>query len=114
MKWTKVEVDETLCAHPEGGRLLGASPSASGELWVCYIEKAVAAIMGGWDKLSGHCTHAWRLLTGCQKQYCIFSHETGYRAHAPFNPDTQQLEGVANAIGNPNYWLHDWPEVNVT
>ena len=49
--------------------LLGCEPSQDGELWACYLEKAVAAHCGGWDKIDGgQCTHAWALLTGCKSQ----------------------------------------------
>jgi hypothetical protein len=72
--WEAVDVvvDERLCTEPGGQKLLGAEPSASGETWVCYLEKAVAALSGGWDELDlGSVTHAWRLLTGCRDQYMI-------------------------------------------
>ena len=66
--WTEVdiEIDERLCANPTpGALLLGAKPSEDGELWVCYLEKALAIHCGGWDKIvGGQCTHAWSLLTG--------------------------------------------------
>lgn len=80
--WQEVDivVDERLCTLPSGQELLGAAPAASGELWVCYLEKAVAAHCGGWDKIDGgQCHHAWRLLTGCREQYCIRqSNDTGF------------------------------------
>jgi hypothetical protein len=60
-KWEEVdiEVDERLCASPDG-RLLASKPSEDGELWVCYIEKAIAIHCGGWDKITGGtCGHAW-------------------------------------------------------
>lgn len=44
--WTEVDiaVDERLAATPDGsGKLLGAGLSKDGELWVSYLEKAVAA-----------------------------------------------------------------------
>ena len=52
--------------------LLGCEVSKDGELWACYLEKALAAHCGGWDKINGgQCTHAWALLTGCREQYTI-------------------------------------------
>ena len=54
--WKEVDivVDERLCATPDGkGHLLGAKPSEDGELWVCYLEKALAAHCGGFDKITG-------------------------------------------------------------
>lgn len=51
--------------HGIGRELLGCAPSIAGELWPCYVEKAVAVLCGGWDNIhGGTCTHAWRLLTG--------------------------------------------------
>ena len=39
-----VVVDERLAVKADGsGQLLGCEPSSDGELWVCYLEKAVAA-----------------------------------------------------------------------
>ena len=64
-----VVVDERLARKPDGTGLLGCEPSRDGELWACYLEKAVAAHCGGWDKIDGgQCTHAWALLTGCKAQ----------------------------------------------
>ena len=69
--WTEVdiEIDERLAAAPNGG-LLAAKPSADGELWACYLEKAFAIHAGGWDKIvGGQCAHAWAVMTGCKYQY---------------------------------------------
>jgi hypothetical protein len=62
--WKEVDIviDERLCADPvdnkEGLRLLGTRPSIDGELWVPYLEKALAAHCGGWDKIvGGQCNH---------------------------------------------------------
>lgn len=69
--WKEVDVviDERLCVQANGsGDLLGARPSEDGELWVCYLEKALAAHCGGWDKIKGgQCTHGWSLMTGCRQ-----------------------------------------------
>ena len=46
-------VDERLAAKADGSGLLGCSPSDDGELWPCYLEKAVACHCGGWDKIDG-------------------------------------------------------------
>jgi hypothetical protein len=54
--WKEVDVviDERLAVHPDGsGRLLASKPSKDGELWVVYLEKALAAHCGGWDKITG-------------------------------------------------------------
>ncbi len=78
--WTEVDVviDERLAARPDGTGLLGCSPSSDGELWACYLEKAVAKHCGGWDEIDGgQCTHAWAILTGCRYQYNIRRKEDG-------------------------------------
>merc|ERR1740121_2141797 len=65
-----IRVDERLCSKADGSGLLGCTPSCTGDLWACYLEKAVAAHCGGWDEIKGgQCTHAWRILTGCKHQY---------------------------------------------
>ena len=70
--WKEVDIviDERLPAHYDGsGNLLASKPSEDGELWACYLEKALAIHCGGWDKIvGGQCTHAWALLTGCKYQ----------------------------------------------
>ena len=71
--WSEVDVviDERLAAKADGSGLLGCSPSADGELWVCYLEKAIAVHCGGWDAIDGgQCPHAWMMLTGCKEQ-CV-------------------------------------------
>lgn len=59
--WKEVDIviDERLCAHPDGEQqLLASKVSEDGELWAAYLEKAIAAHAGGWDKLvGGQCTH---------------------------------------------------------
>ncbi len=43
--WKEVDIviDERLASLPDGsGKLLAARPSEDGELWVCYLEKALA------------------------------------------------------------------------
>lgn len=114
-KPVEVTVDERLCSTPDG-RLLGATPSPTGELWVCYLEKAIAAHCGGWDKINGgQCTHGWQLLTGAREQYQIsYSEEDGgYRPYGTFNPNTKEWEQLANSPseGFQGAWPMDWPEV---
>jgi len=60
--WKEVDIviDERLPVRADGsGYLLGAKPSKDGKFWVTYLEKAVAAHCGGYDKLNGkteyHC-----------------------------------------------------------
>jgi hypothetical protein len=93
--WKEVDivVDERLCAMADGSRkLLGAKPSEDGELWVCYLEKALAAHCGGWDKIDGgQCTHAWALLTGCKDQFLIRKTKKGkFTYHAKYDPKTKK------------------------
>merc|ERR1712012_196815 len=79
--WEPVDVviDESLCSKADGSGLLGCKPTVTGELWPCYLEKAVAIHCGGWDKINGgQCTHAWRILTGCKKQYTFREAENGF------------------------------------
>ena len=73
--WEPVDVvvDERLAANANrSGELLGARPSDDGELWVPYLEKAIAVHCGGWDEIDGGaCPHAWSILTGCKETYVI-------------------------------------------
>jgi hypothetical protein len=58
--WKEVDVvvDERLPVRSDGsGFLLGAKPSRDGKLWVPYLEKAIAAHCGGFDKLQGMESH---------------------------------------------------------
>ena len=103
-----VVVDERLAAAADGSGLLGCQPSADGELWPCYLEKAVAAHCGGWDKIDGgHCTHAWALLTGCKEQYMIFSSDDGQTFEC-----FGERESLANS-SHDSHWLLPmmWPAV---
>jgi len=114
--WQPVDivVDESLCSNAEGSGLLGACATITGELWICYLEKAVAVHCGGWDKIDGgQCTHAWRLLTGCKDQYTFRDTGDGYGCYGAFNPNTQEWEQLANSPhdGFQGLWPMLWPEV---
>jgi len=117
--WKEVDivVDERLPAHYNGsGNLLAGKPSGDGELWACYLEKAVAIHCGGWDKIvGGQCTHAWSLLTGCKEQYTIRRNPaTGkWQCFAKFNPKTKQWANHTNSPHDcPNTtWRVGWPKV---
>jgi len=111
-----VKVDERLCASADGKGLLSALPSHSGELWVCYLEKAIAAHCGGWDKLDGgQCTHAWSLLLGCKETYTInvCSGDAGYSCWGKFNPNEKKHETLGNSPhdGFQGNWPSAWPTV---
>ena len=111
-----VVVDERLAAAADGSGLLGCKPSADGELWPCYLEKAVAAHCGGWDKIDGgQCTHAWSLLTGCREQYTIQSSDDAqtFRCFGAFNPNEGNWETLANSPHDSNAGLcpMTWPAV---
>lgn len=114
--WKPVDIviDERLCSKPDGG-LLGCHPSATGELWVCYLEKAIAVHCGGWDKIDGGtCDHAWRLLTGCKEQYTIRRKKDGYfHCFGSLNANTKQWEALQNSPhdGFRGLWPMPWPEV---
>lgn len=114
--WKEVDivVDERLCSY-QGG-LLASKPSEDGELWVCYIEKAVAIHCGGWDKLvGGQCTHAWALLTGCKHQYSIWKNpKTGkYCCHGKYNTHESRWAKLQNSPhdGETGMWRMPWPSV---
>lgn len=116
--WSEVDVvvDERLARKADGSGLLGAAPSKDGELWVAYLEKAVAVHCGGFDKINGgQCTHAWALLTGCKAQYTIRRNDaTGkYGCFSFFNPNEGRHEALANSPhdGFQGLWPMAWPEV---
>eukprot|EP00977_Amphora_coffeiformis_P007216 scaffold1569_cov171-Amphora_coffeaeformis.AAC.2 len=119
--WKEVDykIDERLCAAPPGSgqlQLLASKPSEDSELWVCYLEKALAIHCGGWDKITGgQCTHAWSLLTGCKEQYTIrINPETGkYACYAKFNPNIGKWAPHANSPHDceKTMWRCPWPRV---
>jgi len=117
--WKEVDIviDERLPAHYNGsGQLLAGKPSEDGELWACYLEKALAIHCGGWDKIEGgQCTHAWSLLTGCREQYQMKRNpETGnWRCFAKQNPKTKVWAEHANSPKDQakTTWRVHWPEV---
>lgn len=118
--WKEVDicVDERLCVMADGSRrLLASQPSEDGELWVCYLEKALAAHCGGWDKITGgQCTHAWALMTGCREQYMIRQGTNGkYACHAKFNPNTGKWSPHANSPHDcdASMWRVAWPKVGL-
>ena len=54
-----IQVDERLIKKDDA--LYGAKPTAQGELWPCYLEKAVAAMCGrgeqsAWKSVDGRCS----------------------------------------------------------
>jgi len=115
-EWQPVDVvvDERLCSNPDNSSLLGAQPSVAGELWVCYLEKAIAAHCGGWDEIDGGtCSHAWRLLLGCRDVYTFKLKEEGFACFGTFNPNTGEWEQLANSPhkGFQGLWPMAWPEV---
>lgn len=112
--WTEVDVtiDERLARKPDGTGLLGCEPSKDGELWGCYLEKAVAAHCGGFDKIDGgQCTHAWALLTGCKEQYTIRRSGEKFSCYGAYNPNEQRWETLANSPhdGFRGLWPMAWP-----
>lgn len=120
--WTEVDIviDERLPARPDvRGAVFGAKASADGELWLCYLEKAIAAHCGGWDKIDGgQCTHAWSLLTGCKEQYVI-QRIPEDPANGPFgiwakyDPTSQcwAKHGNSPSDGQQGMWRVPWPKV---
>jgi hypothetical protein len=117
--WKEVDivVDERLCVMADGsGHLLAAKPSTDDELWVCYLEKALAAHCGGWDKITGgQCTHAWALMTGCKEQFEITKNKkTGkYICMAKYNPLKKEWLKHGNSPHDTDGVVYQvaWPEV---
>mmetsp|Transcript_15013 Transcript_15013/g.32700 ORF Transcript_15013/g.32700 Transcript_15013/m.32700 type:complete len:522 (+) Transcript_15013:158-1723(+) len=119
--WTEREivVDERLAASGDidSKLLLGAKPSVDGELWTCYLEKALAIHCGGWDRIvGGNCNHAWALLTGCKEQYHItnkYSTSKKFQCLGKFNPHKQEWEKRFNCFHDNEqvHWEQEWPEV---
>jgi hypothetical protein len=115
--WKEVDivVDESLCTSPTG-QLLASKPSEDGELWVCYLEKALAIHCGGWDEITGgQCTHAWALMTGCKEQYLIQkSKKTGkFICTANYDVNRKQWAKHYNSPhkGDGITWNVPWPKV---
>ncbi|KAL3924628.1 MAG: hypothetical protein SGILL_000929 [Bacillariaceae sp.] len=117
--WKQVDVvvDERLSVKSDGsGFLLGAKPSKSGKFWVPYLEKAIAAHCGGWDKLQGGaCSVAWPMLTGSRNQY-IISRNSKTDMHyctARFNTMEQQWTDHTNSPqdSDQSVWKVSWPKV---
>jgi len=112
-----IVIDERLAASPDGnGQLLSTKPSEDGELWVCYLEKALSIHCGGWDKITGgQCTHAWALLTGCKEQYTIKKNpKTGkFQCFGKYNPYEKRWANHGNSPhdGELSMWQMDWPKV---
>eukprot|EP00526_Cylindrotheca_closterium_P002804 CAMPEP_0113639982 /NCGR_PEP_ID=MMETSP0017_2-20120614/20982_1 /TAXON_ID=2856 /ORGANISM="Cylindrotheca closterium" /LENGTH=1017 /DNA_ID=CAMNT_0000551237 /DNA_START=112 /DNA_END=3165 /DNA_ORIENTATION=- /assembly_acc=CAM_ASM_000147 len=115
--WSEVDIiiDERLCANPDGKKmLLGARPSKDGQLWVPYLEKAIAALCGGYDKIEGgQCTHAWPILTGVKEQYTIQTKTSPdkFGCYARFNSYRNEWADHANSPqeGERTIWRTKWP-----
>jgi len=115
--WKEVDIviDERLCTD-HSGTLLGAKPSADGELWVCYLEKAFAVLCGGWDKIKGgNSDHAWRILTGCAHVYTILREQDGWGCYRSGTKDakTGKWDPLQNSPKDCSSTLSpiDWPQV---
>eukprot|EP01043_Picozoa_sp_COSAG02_P083156 COSAG02_NODE_21234_length_797_cov_0.969914_1_plen_265_part_11 len=112
-RWEEVDiiVDERLCATDDGKRLRFAKLSEDGELWVCYLEKALAAHCGGWDEIDGgHCTHGWALLTGSKEQYSITKDsKTGmFECHSRFGNLLENHSIGNKATNGPHGCRRSW------
>eukprot|EP00934_Nitzschia_sp_Nitz4_P000471 Nitzschia sp. Nitz4//scaffold67_size101165//82896//84994//NITZ4_004541-RA/size101165-augustus-gene-0.23-mRNA-1//-1//CDS//3329556510//471//frame0 len=115
--WKEVDIvmDERLAASPDG-QLLASKPSVDGELWVCYLEKALAIHCGGWDKITGgQCSHAWALMTGCREQYTIRRNGPSgkFSCFAKYNPAEGKWAKHHNSPkdNNGDMWKVPWPKV---
>eukprot|EP00536_Pseudo-nitzschia_multiseries_P008375 jgi/Psemu1/197886/e_gw1.211.37.1 len=117
--WKEVDVvvDERLCARTDGTtRPLGAKATVDCELWVSYLEKAIAAHCGGWDRIDGgNCTHAWALLTGVKEQYIIQKKEGTNKFACLARYDMKAKEWVKHGNspqdGHQGMWHVPWPSV---
>jgi hypothetical protein len=65
-------VDDVCVSQPMvSGNLLGSKPSVDDEeLWVCYLEKALAIHCGRWDKDQGSMHTCMGVDDGLQKMRC--------------------------------------------
>lgn len=108
-----LDVDERLCSKPGGGSLLSCQPSPDGELWACLIEKAFAAMCGGWDEIEGgRCSHAWKILLGVRDCCTISPKGGGYACFGALNPNTGKWDKVFNAPHkNSGVWPMPFPEL---
>mmetsp|Transcript_18762 Transcript_18762/g.38851 ORF Transcript_18762/g.38851 Transcript_18762/m.38851 type:complete len:536 (-) Transcript_18762:355-1962(-) len=119
--WTEKDIvlDERLAASHDVGskQVLAAKPSTDGELWTCYLEKALAIHCGGWDRIvGGNCNHAWALLTGCRHQYHITNKYSGsgkYQCLGKYNPHERKWEPQYNCFHDNEqvHWEMEWPQV---
>jgi len=116
--WKPVDViiDERLCSRKNGSGLLGADPTDEGELWACYLEKAMAAHCGGWDEIDGgNCIHAWRMMFGSKYVYTFnrTKDTLGFTCRGTFNPNDNVWEQLDNSPnkGFRGLWPMVWPEV---
>lgn len=117
--WTEVDIviDERLAANPKTtfstSTVLSSKPSDDGELWVCYLEKALSVHCGGWDAITGgQCTHAWAIMTGCKEQYIFLpsTRKNGkWSCHARYNPHKQEWLRHENDIHKCDNETGVWP-----
>jgi len=98
------------------GHLLGARPSIDGELWVSYLEKALAIHCGGWDEIDGGpTTHALALMTGCKRQFIFMRNEEThkYQCFGKYNEKTKECTKQYNSpqtASEMNFRV-PWPRV---
>jgi len=116
-EWKPVDVvvDERLCSKANDSGILGSIPSRTGELWVCYLEKALAAHCGGWDEIDGGtCPHAWRLLLGCREVYTFKkTRDNRWCCYGTYDSVGKKWAQLANSPhkGFQGLWPMAWPEV---
>ncbi|CAB9529106.1 Calpain-type cysteine protease DEK1 [Seminavis robusta] len=116
--WKEVDIviDERLCANPNTtystSTLLSSKPSVDGEMWVCYLEKAIAAHCGGWDAITGgQCVHAWAIMTGCRHQYTFMRNAATnkWQCWARYNPHKKQWLPMENDVHKCDNVTGVWP-----
>lgn len=127
-----IEIDERLLK--KDGTLYAAKPTAHGELWPCYLEKAVAAMCGrgqqsAWHSIDGgcgqelltaltyaisggNCPHAWRILLGVREVYQISDQGGGFSCFGSRNPSSGERIRYTNAGGGSgSSYEVPWPDV---
>jgi hypothetical protein len=81
------------------------------ELWVCYLEKAMAAQAGGWDAIDGgDIIHGWAIMTGCRDLYSVQTQGRGQHVCAKILKDGRWGSNSVHDI--PGRYLCDFPHGN--
>lgn len=100
-EWKTFRIDDRLPTK-DGGTVF-AGLSAEGELWPVLLEKAFAALWGGYPKLRGGWgPTGWAVLTGCENAYSMRKRDGGNAWRR------RKMKWDDN--GSPAYWFAPWPD----